>query len=121
MPVTSFLKPKGKKPAIWHWFALGEEREPFAFAGIWRSYKGPIRKDGDEVEIDTFSFMTAIPNELVATVHPSRMPVMHAGEDAQDSWLDGSEYDALGLVQSYPADKMAIVQASTEKKDLGAR
>ena len=36
VPVTSFSEPKGKKPAIWHWFALDETREPFAFAGLWR-------------------------------------------------------------------------------------
>jgi putative SOS response-associated peptidase YedK len=86
VPVTSFSEPKGKKPAIWHWFALSQEREPFAFAGIWRSYKGPVRKDGETVEIDTFSFMTTTPNELVATVHPSRMPVMLVGEEAHDRW-----------------------------------
>jgi putative SOS response-associated peptidase YedK len=119
VPVTSFSEPKGKKPAIWHWFALSEEREPFAFAGIWRSYKGPLRKDGDTVELDIFSFMTTKPNELVATVHPSRMPVMLVGEDAQNKWLDGTQGEALELVQSYPADQMVIVAAGTEKKDVG--
>ena len=34
----------GKKPAIWHWFALNEERELFSFAGLWRSYRRSIRK-----------------------------------------------------------------------------
>ncbi len=43
VPVTSFSEPKGRAPATWHWFALGQEREPFAFAGIWRHYKGPIK------------------------------------------------------------------------------
>lgn len=106
-------------PAIWHWFALSEDRQPFAFAGIWRHYRGPIKKEGDTVEIDTFSFMTTKPNELVATIHPSRMPVMLVGQDAQDRWLEGSEEDALRLVQSYPADHMTIVQAGTEKQDAG--
>lgn len=117
VPVTSFSEPKGKKPAIWHWFALSEERKPFAFAGIWRHYKGPIRKDGDTVELDTFAFMTTTPNALVATVHPSRMPVMLVGEEAQDRWLEGSQDEALDQVQPYPADAMAIVQAGTEKQD----
>jgi putative SOS response-associated peptidase YedK len=119
VPVTAFSEPKGKKPAIWHWFALSQEREPFAFAGIWRSYKGPIRKDGEAVQIDTFAFMTITPNELVATVHPSRMPVMLVGEDAQDRWLEASVDDALGLVRSFPADQMTIVQSRTEKTDMG--
>ena len=90
VPVTSFSEPKGKRPAIWHWFALSEDRKPFAFAGIWRSYNGPIRKDGDPVKIDVFAFLTTKPNDLVATVHPSRMPVMLVGEDVQSAWLDGS-------------------------------
>ncbi|MFY0609952.1 MAG: SOS response-associated peptidase family protein [Hyphomicrobiaceae bacterium] len=118
VPVSSFSEPKGQKPAIWHWFALSDKREPFSFAGIWRSYKGPIRKDGDLVEIETFSFMTTKPNELVATIHPSRMPVMLVGEEAQSQWLEGNQDDALSLVLSYPADRMAIVQAGEEKKDL---
>ena len=58
VPVTSFAEPKGKKPAIWHWFALNEAREPFAFAGNWRRYEESIRKDRSTVKIDTFSFMT---------------------------------------------------------------
>ena len=120
IPVTSFAEPKGKKPAIWHWFALSEEREPFAFAGIWRSYRGPIRKDGDNVEIDVYSFMTTKPNELVATVHPNRMPVMLVGEADQDQWIDGNEDEARELIRTYPADQMTIVQASEEKRDLAA-
>ena len=120
VPVTSFSEPKGKRPAIWHWFALGEDRHPFAFAGIWRSYKGPIRKDGDPVEIDVFAFLTTKPNDLVATVHPTRMPVMLVGEDAQSAWLDGSPDVARDLLQPYPADEMAIVQRGTERADLVA-
>ncbi|MGI9475363.1 MAG: SOS response-associated peptidase [Hyphomicrobiaceae bacterium] len=118
VPVSSFSEPKGRQPAIWHWFALSDAREPFAFAGIWRQYKGPIRKDGEAVEIETFSFMTTRPNALVATVHPTRMPVMLVGAAAHDQWLEGSREEALELVRSYPADAMKIVQADTEKKDL---
>lgn len=76
VPVSSFAEPKGSKPAIWHWFALDKERPVFAFAGIWRRYKGPVRKDGDPVELDEYSFLTTTPNELVATIHPKRMPVL---------------------------------------------
>ena len=116
--MTSFSEPKGKSPAIWHWFALGEDREPFAFAGIWRSYKGPIRKGGDPVDIDVFAFLTTKPNDLVATVHPSRMPVMLVGEDAQATWLEGSEDEARDLIAPYPADQMAIVQRGSDRADL---
>ena len=118
VPVTSFAEPKGKRPATWHWFALSEKREPFAFAGIWRSYKGPLKKDGDNVEVDVYSFMTTKPNKLVATIHPQRMPVILVGENTHDQWLNGTPEEARELVQTYPTNKIAIVQASTERKDL---
>jgi putative SOS response-associated peptidase YedK len=117
VPVTSFSEPKGNRPAIWHWFALSDDRDPFAFAGIWRSYNGPVRKDGDSVSIDTFAFLTTKPNNLVAQVHPSRMPVMLVGEGAHTQWLDGSIDEAKALVKSYPADEMKIVQEGTERED----
>ena len=119
VPVTSFAEPKGNKPAAWHWFALGEERLLFAFAGIWRTYKGPLKKDGETVELDVHSFMTTMPNELVATIHPTRMPVMLTTNDDYDCWLTGSPEEARSLVRSYPADQMANVQAGVERKDLG--
>jgi putative SOS response-associated peptidase YedK len=120
VPASSFSEPKGRKPAIWHWFALSEKREPFAFAGIWRDHNGAIKKDGDDVSITTFSFMTTTPNELVATIHPKRMPVMLVGAADQDKWLSAEPDEARELVRSYPADKMAIVQASEERWDQGA-
>ena len=119
VPVTSFAEPKGRSPAIWHWFALGETREPFTFAGLWRSYKGPVRRDGDPVELDVFAFLTTKPNDLVATVHPSRMPVMLVSTDAQATWLEGSHEEARNLIGSYPAEQMALVQAGIDRSDLG--
>lgn len=118
-PVTAFAEPKGKQPAIWHWFAFGEDRPLFAFAGIWRTYKGPIRKDGDTVELEVYSFLTTKPNELVATVHPSRMPVLLTEEPDFDCWLNGSPDNARELIKTYPDDQMEIVQAAKDKKDLG--
>jgi len=117
VPATSFSEPKGKSPAIWHWFALGEEREPFGFGGIWRFYKGPIRKDGASVEVDVFAFLTIRPNDLVATVHPSRMPVMLVDEDAQATWLECGEDDAHKLIAPYPADQMALVPRGSDRAD----
>ena len=48
VPASSFCEPDGDvKPATWHWFAIkGEEDRPlFAFPGIWRRYRGPVKKD----------------------------------------------------------------------------
>ena len=75
VPATSFCEAKGRAPATYYWFALqGEEPRPaFAFAGLWRSFRGNYR---DElVEIDTHTVITTTPNELVRPIHPDRMPV----------------------------------------------
>lgn len=116
VPVSSFSEPKGKSPAVWHWFALDDERTPFAFAGLWRSFKGRLKPDGDVVEMETYSFLTTSPNDVVKPIHPNRMPVMLADEDAMDLWLAGSADDAFKLAKPFPADRMTIVNKG-EKKD----
>ena len=118
VPVTAFSEPKGKRPATWHWFGLDASRPAFAFAGIWRSYRGPVKKDGESVEIDVYAFLTTKPNELVATVHPSRMPVMLVSASDHDQWLNGTPDEARAVIRSYPARDMALVQSSTERRDL---
>ncbi|GBF27539.1 hypothetical protein MnTg02_02593 [bacterium MnTg02] len=89
VPVTSFSEPKGRNPATWHWFALkGDAPRPlFAFAGVWRSYNGPIKKDGEKVTLNVFAFMTTTPNKLVAMIHPQRMPVILGSEEVRTTWL----------------------------------
>lgn len=118
VPVTSFSEPKGRKPAVWHWFALSPERPLFAFAGIWRSFRGRLKPDAEPVELETYAFLTTTPNEVVKPIHPNRMPVMLAGEAAQDCWLDGSEDEAFALARPFPADQMMIVHQG-ETKDEG--
>ena len=120
VPVSSFSEPMGLKPAVWHWFTVnGDDPRPlFAFAGIWRSYKGPLKKDGPEVEIDVFAFMTTNPNQLVSTINHERMPVILTEEKDFEQWLNGTPREAYELVKQYPSEKMRIVQASSDKKDL---
>ncbi len=116
VPVTSFAEPQGKRPATWHWFALDETRSPFAFAGIRRRYKEPLRPDGETVEMDVHSFLTTKPNKLVATIHPTRMPVMLTREEEWEIWLQGSADEARGLIRSYPAEEIQIVRSGLERK-----
>ena len=125
VPATSFCEPNGDvKPATWHWFALksqnhgnGGERPVFAFAGVWRRYKGPIRKDGETLELDVYAFLTTTPNDLVATVNHERMPVLLNSRDACDIWLDGRDDDAFALARNYPAEAMQIVREGFDKSD----
>lgn len=121
VPASSFCEPNGDvKPATWNWFALNSGDEPrplFAFAGIWRTHQGPIKKDGPSVTLDVFSFMTTTPNALVATVNHERMPVLLATEDEHDVWLNGSVEEALSLVKPFPPDRMRMVQSGYDKRD----
>jgi putative SOS response-associated peptidase YedK len=121
VPASSFCEPNGVvKPATWHWFSIngGEPRPLFAFPGIWRSYKGPVKKDGPNVDIETYSFLTTTPNSLVSTINHERMPVLLTREEEFEAWLRGSIDEALALAREYPPEMMRIVQEGFEKEDL---
>jgi putative SOS response-associated peptidase YedK len=117
----AFCEPNGDvKPATWHWFAIrGDgERPLFAFPGIWRQYKGPVKKDGPNVDIEAYAFLTTPPNKLVATINHERMPVLLTGEKEFEAWLTGSVDEAFALAREYPAEEMRIVQEGLDKEDL---
>lgn len=120
VPATAFAEPRQVTPATWAWFALqGEEPRPlFAFAGIWRRYKGPLKKDGAIAELDVYAIMTTLPNTLVATINHERMPVILATEADREAWLRGTPDTAFALARQHPSERMAIVQESFEKRDL---
>jgi putative SOS response-associated peptidase YedK len=120
LPATSFCEPNGDvKPATWHWFSLkGRDARPlFAFPGIWRRYKGPVRKEGPNVDIETYAFLTTTPNSLVATINHERMPVILTNEEEFDTWLRGSAEEAFALARAYPPEQMRIVQEGYYKED----
>jgi putative SOS response-associated peptidase YedK len=120
VPVSAFAEPKEVTPATWHWFALnGDEPRPlFAFAGLWRRHIGPIKKDGDPVEIDVYSFMTTTPNALTASINHERMPVLLSSADDFDQWMNGTPDEAFELVRPHPPENMRMVQSGFEKRDL---
>jgi SOS response associated peptidase (SRAP) len=105
VPASAFCEPDEGKPARWHWFALkdgGDPRPPFAFAGIYRTWKGPIKKDGAQSRAGS------------VLLHD------HADEDQYSTWLTGSPEDAFGLVKTSDPAMMEIVQSGFEKKELPA-
>jgi putative SOS response-associated peptidase YedK len=91
----------GKQPYYFHM----QEGRPFAFAGLWESWKG----DG---EIRSCTILTTGANALVGEIH-ERMPVIVA-PDAYDVWLDpASERDELtGLLAPYPEEEMEAYPVS---------
>lgn len=124
VPATSFCEPNdGRAPgerATWHWFALAgdEPRAMFAFAGIWQRWHGPIKKDGPNVEIDVYSFMTTVPNSATASINHERSPVLLTTDDERDAWLTGSPDEAKALIRPIDGESLRIVQAGPEKRDL---
>jgi putative SOS response-associated peptidase YedK len=121
VPASSFCEPNGDvKPATWHWFTIsGSEPRPlFAFPGIWRKYKGPVKKGGPNLDIETYAFLTTTPNPLVATINHERMPVLLTREEEFETWLRGPTDEALSLAREYPPEQMCIVQEGFEKEDL---
>jgi putative SOS response-associated peptidase YedK len=85
----------------------------FAFPGIWQRWKGPLKKDGPNVEIDTYAFMTTEPNALTRAINHERMPVLLSGEDQFETWLSGSPAEAFALAKSFNPALMRIVQSGT--------
>jgi putative SOS response-associated peptidase YedK len=120
VPASSYCEPKGEKPATWHWFAMkGDEDRPlFAFPGVWTRYRGPIRKNGENVDQEVFAFMTTEPNELTASVNHERMPVLLSKQEHFDTWLNGSPEEAFALARPYSAEAMRIVQSGADREDL---
>ena len=76
-----------------------------------------MTKDGADVEIDTYSYLTTTPNSLVATINHERMPVLLTQQEEFDTWLRGSAQEAMALAREYPPEKMRIVQEGFFKED----
>ncbi len=79
------------------------DKEPFAFAGLWDTWR-----DADGQQLRTCTIITTEPNELVASIH-NRMPVI-LPRAAQEEWLDPGLHDdaiLLPLLAPYPAKEMS--------------
>ena len=69
-----------------------QDRKPFAFAGLWSTWKDP-EQGGEPVE--TFTILTTGANDLIRPLH-DRMPVIVDRENF-DLWLDPKMEDAAKL------------------------
>jgi len=99
---------RGEKTKIPH-FIFMQDRQPFAFAGLWDEWHAP---DGGTIR--TCTIITTEPNELMSTLH-NRMPVILDRTD-YDQWLDPTPQTPeklMPLIKPYPADKMSAHPVST--------
>lgn len=94
------LDPKTKRPFA---FAL-VSGEPYAFAGLWESWRP--KELADAPPLETFTILTTDPNELMEPVH-NRMPVILDPKD-YDRWLDPGDpaRSPIDLLRPYPAERM---------------
>ena len=119
VPATSFCEYADTKPRKTPvWFALGEDRPLFAFAGLWtpwRGVRGPKSAPVDG-EHELFGFLTTDANAIVAPVHPKAMPVILTTPGEVDLWLQGDTPDDFELQRPLPDDALRIV-ASGERSD----
>ncbi len=75
---------------------------PFAFAGLWDTWKQP-----ENDWLTTCTIITTEPNELMSDIH-NRMPVI-LPQNAYDLWLDSDMAETAilnELLGSYPANRM---------------
>ena len=82
--------------------------EPFAFAGLWETWRDP---EGERLQSCTI--ITTTPNELVRPIH-DRMPVI-LPPDLEPLWLDPDVKDAAvlsNILAPYPADAMQAYEVS---------
>ena len=114
VPATSFCEYLPGKPAIPYWFALGEDRPLFAFAGLWRPWTGTRGKVEGQHEL--FAFLTTNANAVVAPIHPKAMPVILTTPEECESWMTGPVLEALQL-QRPLADQLLSVIATGAKQD----
>ena len=83
--------------------------EPFAFAGLWETWRDP-----DGTVIPSCTIITTTPNDLLSPIH-NRMPVILTKE-VEDFWLDDSVDDPVALTSvltPYPDDVMESYEVSS--------
>ena len=107
IPADGFYEWKRTNGSKQPYYIHMREGRPFAFAGLWESWK-----DEDGPEIRSCTILTTKPNALTAEIH-DRMPVI-LPPGSYDAWLDPeAERDELyGLLAPYPEDEMEAYPVS---------
>ena len=107
IPADSFCEwqsgPQGRQP---YRITLADG-SMFAFAGLWERWRNPATDEN----IESCCIVTCDTNEFKARFH-DRMPVIIAAED-YDTWLTGTQEQALALLRPYPAEEMRAYPVSS--------
>jgi len=122
-PATSFAEPDQdhEKTRKNIWFALGEDRPLFFFAGIWTAHACVRMKTKGWEEIEAFAFLTTEPAEPVKTYHKKAMPVILTTAEECDLWLSGAPFcDVAKLQRPLPDGLLKIVARGVPKDERSA-
>ncbi len=108
---TAVADPASKKPRKQPWCIQRNDGAPFAFAGMFESWRDP---EGDGTRIRSCTILTGAANEAMQPIH-DRMPIMVAPSQ-WDSWLNPADHDAAALIEALtppPNDLFVIHAVST--------
>ena len=123
MPATSFCEYEDTKPhKTPTWFALGEDRPLFFFAGIWTSWFGRCGTKAAPIdgEHKLFGVLTTEPNKEVAPIHPKAMPVILTTLDEIGLWMTAPWAEAKAQQRPAPDDALMIAAGTAKRSPMAA-
>jgi len=88
-----------------------KDKKPFAFAGLWETWKNP---EGEELR--TTTILTTSANDVVAPVH-ERMPVMLTLERGREWLREKDPMMLIAFLTRFPADDLTRVGVSRMVND----
>jgi len=100
----------GKQP----FWVTRDDGEPFAFAGLWASWR-PREGDGDVEPLRTCTIVTTTPSSRIAHIH-DRMPVM-LERGAEAAWLAHDAQPADLLALCLPLEDVTLTAVGTAVND----